>query len=243
MFVEFCIPVYNEEQLLKDNILKLLRFCQAQKYIFDWQIVIIVNGSTDNSLSIAQSLANREDKKIKYVKIEKSGKGRAIKEYIKQSQAEIVVFTDIDLAVSLKNIKDILVPLLRKEYHLVIGSRLLPGSSIKRSFLRELSSRIYNVFASQILKDGIKDHQCGFKAVRLNVFKNMDNHLLDNDWFFDTELIAVFVLQGYRVKEVPVDWKENRYDKRNSKVNLFNDSIKFIIKLLQLKNRIKKEKF
>jgi glycosyltransferase involved in cell wall biosynthesis len=242
LLVDFCIPVYNEEQLLQKNILKLLRFCQERSYAFNWRITIIVNGSTDRSLFLARSLAEQESERIKYVNIKEAGKGRAIREHMKQSRADVSFYMDVDLAVSLDNIQDVLEPVLEGECDLVAGSRLLPASQTKRSWRRGVSSRFYNFLANKLLKDGIKDHQCGFKAVKNSVFQSLCGFIQDDHWFFDTELIAMFAFRGYKIKEIPVHWEENRYDTRKSKVNLFRDSIKFIFKLLGLKIKLNKNK-
>ena len=63
-----------------------------------------------------------------------------------------------------------------------------------------------------------------------------------NEWFFDTELIAFANHFGRKIKEIPVDWQENRYEARKSKINLARDSMKFIVNLIKLKLRLLKLK-
>ncbi|MEK9130358.1 MAG: glycosyltransferase [Patescibacteria group bacterium] len=238
MLIEFCLPVYNEEKILKSNILKLLDYCNKQNFNFDWQIVIINNGSKDNSKKIGQELFNEYFKKIKLENIKQSGRGRALKLYWQKSNADIIVYMDIDLAVSLNNISDLINPIIKENYDLVIGSRLLPDSKIKRSLLRELSSQTYNFLSKIILNHNFSDLQCGFKAIKTNVFKKIASYTKNNKWFFDTELIIFANHFGYKIKEIPVIWEENKYDQRKSKVNLIKDSIKFLINLIKLKIRL-----
>lgn len=243
MLIEFCLPVYNEERILKNNILKLLEYCQAQNYNFDWKIVIIVNGSSDQSLPISEELSKIYANKIKTINIKQSGKGRAIKSYGLKSKADIFVYMDVDLAVSLDNISQLINPIINNKADLVIGSRLLPDSKIKRSFIRELSSQTYNFCSRMILKHRFSDLQCGFKAARIDVCKKVIPHIKDDNWFFDTELVFFAHYFKFLIKEIPVDWSENRYEQRKSKVNLFRDGIKFILNLLKLKVRIRQDKF
>ncbi len=238
MLIEFCLPVYNEEKILKSNTLKLLDYCNNQNFNFDWQIVIINNGSKDNCEKIGQELSNKYFKKIKLENIKQSGKGRALKFYLQKSNADIVVYMDIDLAVSLDNISDLVNPIIKENYDLIIGSRLLPDSKIKRSFLRELSSQTYNFLSKIILNHNFSDLQCGFKAIKTNVFKKIASYTKNNKWFFDTELIIFANHFGYKIKEIPVIWEENKYDQRKSKVNLIKDSIKFLIDLIKLKIKL-----
>ncbi len=240
MAIDFCLPIYNEEKILKENALKLLDYCQKQNFNFAWQIVIINNGSTDNSLSIAYELVKKNPKKIKVENIEQAGKGRAIKTYGLKSKADIVAYIDIDLAVSLNNIPDLINPIILDKIDLVIGSRLLPGSKTDRAFFRELSSRMYIFLAKIILNHNFTDLQCGFKAIKSSALKKIIPYIKDDKWFFDTELIAYAKLFGCTTKEIPVDWSENRYQKRNSKLNLLKDSLKFMINLIKLKIKILK---
>lgn len=242
MFVDFCIPAHNEERLLKSNILKLWKFCCDQNFEFDWRIVIAINGSTDNSLAIARSLSSKGGSAIEYINLEKAGKGRAIKECARRSQADVLVYMDIDLAVSLGNIRELVATVTGGEYDMVIASRLLPFSQTKRSRLRSFSSSFYNTFARLILKDGIRDHQCGFKVLSSNIIHSRYFFIQDDHWFFDTELIARVLAGGYSVAEMPVDWEENRYDKRKSKVRVFRDGVVFLFKLLQLRFKINSQR-
>ena len=139
------MPIYNEEKILKRNVLKLYNYCCAQNYDFEWQIVIIINGSSDKSENIAKKLNKKYLQKIKYSKNGKAGKGNAIKKYWISSNADIVIYMDIDLAVSLRNIEDLIKALIAENYDLAIGSRMMNDSKIDRSIVRELSSQGYNL--------------------------------------------------------------------------------------------------
>jgi len=238
MKIEFCIPIYNEEKILKNNVIKLLRFFQSQNYNFDWQIILVVNGSSDNSWAICQELKSEYAGLIECRNFPEPGRGQALKKYYLSSQADVLVYMDVDLAVSLNNISDLISPIIAGQADLVIGSRLMPDSKIERSFIRELSSQTYNFLSKVILGHNFSDLQCGFKAVRTEAFKKFADNIKDNKWFFDTELIAYAHHFGYRVKEIPVDWSENRWDQRKSKVNLLRDSLRFLVNLVKLKIRI-----
>ena len=127
---------------------------------------------------------------------------------------------------------------IKNKADLTIGSRLLPESKIERSFIRELSSQSYNFLSRVILNHNFSDLQCGFKAIKNKTFKKISPHIKGDKWFFDTELVAFTNYFKFRVKEIPVNWSENRYDERKSKVNLLKDSIKFFINLIKLKIRV-----
>lgn len=238
MTIDFCLPVYNEEKILAANLAYLRDFLIAQTWSFTWQITIIVNGSNDCSLAIAQDWADRYEL-LRVINLTKGGKGWAVREGFRNSPADILVFMDIDLAVSLENLVDLLQPLLLNQQDLVFGSRLLPRSETSRSMLRNLTSQLYNLISRLLLRHQFTDLQCGFKAMRREMFIKIDPALQDNQWFFDTELTILAQRQGYRLLEIPVNWQENRYQKRASKINPWRDGYRFIKKLIVFSWRLR----
>jgi len=237
MLIEFILPCYNEKQLLKQNSLKLLDFLKQQDYSFDWKIVLLLNGTTDDSKPLALEIKEQYDKITVFI-IEEKGKGNALKKYFNHSSADFLIYMDIDLAVDIKNINNLLKPFLNDNYDLVIGSRLLKESNTNRSIIRELSSRIYIVLSKLILRHPFSDLQCGFKGIRKEAFKKLSPLIQDKYWFFDTELLIFADLLNFTIKEIPVDWLENRYEERKSKVKIIKNSLTFIKNLLQLKKRL-----
>lgn len=240
MLVEFCIPALNEEMILEENILRLFRFCREQKFNFDWRIMILLNGCSDNSLRIAKKI-QKKSASIGFFDLKQKGKGKVLKEYGKISDSDIFFYMDIDLAVSPGHIPLFIDFLLKDSYDLVVGSRLLPESNVKRSFLREMSSRGYSFASGLLMKDGIKDRQCGFKAVKTEFFQRIIPFVHDDQWFFDTELLAKMNHEKARIKELPVNWEENRYDQRKSKVKAGKDSMKFLKELIKLKMELSRD--
>lgn len=238
MITEFCIPAYNEEQIIRGSALKLLEYLEAGALPFDWNIVIIVNGSTDGTPRIAMELAAGHPR-IKTVNLPLPGRGRAQKKYFSESRADLLVYMDADLSVSLENIPDLIDPVLAGEYDLVMGSRLLPGARTERSFMREFASQSYNRLSRLILGHDFTDLQCGFKAFKKEVFAEVGPRIQDDLWFFDTELVAWARRCGFRIKEIPVDWRENRFDGRKSKLGVLRNSWKFIRNLFGLRRRLR----
>lgn len=242
MKLTICLPIKNEEKILKNNTEIILRYLLDHNLNFNWQLVLAVNGSNDNSLKIAQEISE-ENEKVHYLCINQSGKGRSIKycfdKYVNQS--DYLMYMDIDLAVSLSDTKK-----LFKEmyfYDLVFGSRLMSESITDRSFFRELSSRIYNYISRLILKHPFLDLQCGFKIIKKEAYQNIRSKLKDNNWFFDSEWLVIMHRAGFKLKEIPVHWRENRYQRRSSQINVFKDSFKFLWALKKLYFRLKKMKF
>jgi len=239
MLIEFCLPIKDEEKILEDSLKNLLNYLESANFSFSWKIIGVVNGSTDSSADIVKTLENKFPEKIKYFEMKAPGRGRALKSYWRLSRADILAYMDADLAVSLGNIKSLIQPLISGEAEVVIGSRLASGAIIERSFLRELTSRGYNIFSQIILGHRISDLQCGFKALNRRVFTKLDQYLIDDYWFFDTELIILAKKFNYFIKEVPVNWQENRLGARKSTVKIVRDSWRFVVRSLSFRRRLR----
>lgn len=240
--IDFCLPARNEEKILENNAYLLAKYLQKINLLASWKIVIIVNGAGDASREIAAKLEQNNARVFKFIYLREAGKGKALKNYFEESSADILVFMDTDLATSLENIPDLLSPILKNEKDLVFGSRLLVDSKIIRKPLRILTSKVYNFLARLILNHKFRDLQCGFKAFKKEVFYRIKPLLYDDGWFFDTELVILAKIFKYRIKEIPVEWQENRLTKRKSKINLIKDSLSFLKNLLIFRVRLFKFK-
>jgi glycosyltransferase involved in cell wall biosynthesis len=244
MKVYFCVPVYNEGRILEANGRKLLDFLKAANFPFDWKLNFTVNGSTDDTLEIANKLALEYSPLVEVMVLGegKRGKGLAVKSCWLGSDADILVYMDSDLAVSLEGTNPLVEAVTEGGFDMAIGSRLLPDSKINRSFWREFVSQSYIYFSRLVLGHRFSDLQCGFKAVKKEFFVKAAPLIISDGWFFDTELIMMIKSFGGRIKEVPVNWEENRYDQRKSKVKVFRDSVRFLLDTIGLKMRILKNK-
>ncbi len=238
MLVEICLPVKNEEKILAANLERILDFCLKSAWPFSWKIVGVINGSTDSTRNIFSDFKNRYPNQVDYVEFSGQGRGRALKKYWLMSQADVLSYLDIDLAVLPDALPTLIEPIIKEEADLVIGSRLLATSQTKRSWLRETTSRTFNFLTHVILPNQASDLQCGFKAIRADVFKKIASFIKDNYWFFDSELVILCQYFSYRLKEIPVNWAENRSGSRPSKVKVLRDIFRSLRDILFFRLRL-----
>jgi len=99
---------------------------------------------------------------------------------------------------------------------------------------RKAASYLYNFSARVILGTPFDDHQCGFKAMKRSAFATVAPLLEEKGFFFDTELLAISVRRGFKVKSIDIIWR----DSDESKVSLFSDSIKMFADLVRLRRRL-----
>lgn len=207
--VEITIPVYNEEKELEDNIQKLYKFCENELTGYSWHITIADNASDDNTPIIATKQVSRMSK-IRYIRLDQKGRGRAVKRAWSQSDCDIYTYMDLDLSTDLIHLPRIL-KRLENGCDIAVGSRLAKGAKVEgRTMVREVISRVLNFFFIQVLfNTHFTDAQCGFKGVTRKVVDDLIPKVLDNDWFFDGELLIVGEKSGYKVYEEPVHWIDN----------------------------------
>jgi ubiquinone/menaquinone biosynthesis C-methylase UbiE len=205
--IDITIPVLNEQRAIDSTLSTLVSFLSAECH-YDWRITVVDNGSTDLTWSLATSFA-AEHSQIRTIRLDRPGRGGALKEAWSTSSADVVAYMDVDLSTGLDSLRPLLEPIVEGTADISIGSRLAPGSIIERSVQREFISRVYNMIARRFLRYSIRDAQCGFKAMRASVARDLIPRIEDNGWFFDTELLALAWRDGLRINEVPVRWVED----------------------------------
>ena len=205
--VDIVVPVYNEERQLARSV-AVLRDFLAEKLSCRWQIVIADNGSVDGTLAIAKALSEQYPD-VRYTHLELKGRGRALRKAWLESDADAVSYMDVDLSTKLDVFPE-MIRALDEGYDIAVGSRLMKGSKVKRSLKREITSRGYNVLIKAMFCASFSDAQCGFKAVKRHVVQELVPLIKDQAWFFDTELLLLAGMRGYRIKDVPVEWVEDK---------------------------------
>ncbi len=187
--VDITIPVLNEAGSVVSSVTTLAAYLDTQ-CPYDWSITVADNGSTDQTLELATSFATLNPR-MRVIRLEERGRGGALKEAWSTSTAEVVAYMDVDLSTGLESLRPLLDPIVDGSCEVSIGSRLSPGAQIVRSLRREVISRIYNLIARAFLHYDIIDAQCGFKAIRTSLARELIPKIEDNGWFFDTELLAL----------------------------------------------------
>ena len=214
--VEIVVPVFDEEKALRPNIELLLDYMRAE-YPFPFGVVIADNASTDDTWVLACDLEAQYDE-VSVLRIERKGRGLALRTAWMSSCADVVAYMDVDLSTNLTSFLPLVAPLLSGHSEVAIGTRLRHGAHITRQLKREVLSRGYNALIHAGFGASFSDAQCGFKALRRDAAQRLLPHVLDDGWFFDTELLLLAERNGMRIHEVPVDWIEDL----DSRVDLAN---------------------
>ena len=224
--ISVVVPAYNEAEILEENVLMLRAALKETDISFE--IIIAEDGSTDHSYSISVILSDLYPD-IRVIHSDtRIGKGEAIKRAWLVSSGTYIIFMDMDMPVDLSSLGP-LVEYLRLGSSLVIGSRYLGDSRLKRPFFKTLKSKMYNFLLRSLFGYEISDYQCGFKGMIKEDLGDLLLSVNDSVYFFDTELIIKAIRAGLSIKELPVSWKEPKG--RVSKVTL-RDEIVMIFRLV-----------
>ena len=207
MDLEIVVPVYNEERALPGSIRRLHDFLAAG-FPFSWQILIADNASTDTTLDVATGLAD-ELQGVEVLHLPEKGRGRALHAAWSASPATVVAYMDVDLSTDLRALLPLVAPLVSGHSDLAIGTRLSPSARVVRGPKREFISRSYNRLLHTVLRTRFSDAQCGFKAMRAETARRLLPSVVDQGWFFDTELLVLAERAHMRIHEVPVDWVDD----------------------------------
>lgn len=205
--LDIVVPVYNEQAALSDSVRRLHRYL-SHDFPFTFRITIADNASTDATPLIAMELAD-ELAGVRAVRLEQKGRGRALHAVWSTSDAPVLAYTDVDLSTDLAALAPLVAPLVSGHSDLAIGTRLGRGSRVVRGPKREVISRCYNLILRSTLATRFSDAQCGFKAIRSDVARQLLPYVRDTGWFFDTELLVLAERSELRIHEVPVDWVDD----------------------------------
>lgn len=228
--VSIVIPAYNEAFCIKETIRAIEE--AINRLGVPYEIIIAEDGARDRTDIIVEELAVENSSILHLHSDERLGKGGSLKRALGVAQGELVIYMDVDLATSLNNLSDIF-ELIGCGYDMAIGSRNIKGSKVKRPLSRAIASIAYNFLIRLLFKDGIYDHQCGFKGFRRKVYESIAEDIESNDFLFDTELLVRTKRGGFSIAEFPVVWAEP--EGRLSKVQLLRDGVRMGLQLLKLR--------
>ena len=222
------IPAYNEEKRLPETLKQISNFLDQQDY--QAEVLVIENGSTDKTLQIAQNFSEQ----IPYLRVfheEQNGKGRAVKRGMMEAIGDYRFICDADLSMPIEEVNKFIPPLL-PDSEVAIASREADGAvRYDEPEFRHFVGRVFNTLVRVLALPGLHDSQCGFKCLRADIAREVFPEITIYGWAFDVEVLFIARKLGYKIKEVPIPW----YYREQSKINVFRDSIKMLIDLLQIR--------
>lgn len=225
------IPVLNEEKRIEAGILELEKFIFLHLKNEQVKVIIADGNSSDKTIEIVKKL-QKKFSNLHLKQFQRGGKGFQVTKTFTDEEADFFIQMDIDMPVPLIYTKE-LIFWLNKGYDIVVGSRLMKESKIRRTVRRKIVSRGYSFIVRLLFRSSIMDYQCGFKGFDAKKIKSI-LPITEEGYAFDTELILKGLKSGLKIKEIPVEWEE----KPGSKMNILKHSFQMFFSLLKLRREL-----
>ncbi len=189
-------PAYNEEGNLRDVVGEAVRTVEASPYVGEYEIIIINDGSRDQTLAIGHELATR----YAHVRVVDHGKNRgygaALKSGFASATMDYVFFTDADRQFDIVELQNLLVHL--PTHDVVIGYR----APRRDPFMRLLNARVWNLLNRLLFGLRVRDIDCAFKVFRRDLVQRL--RLESRGAMISAETLIRLKRNNVTIKEVPV---------------------------------------
>jgi glycosyltransferase involved in cell wall biosynthesis len=202
--VSLVIPIHNEAPRVWGNTVRLRE--RLRSLAEDFEIILVENGSVDDTHGIAEALAERY-REVKLLTLPEAGLGEALKLGFKKALGEKIVYFPMDLSVEPEFITQSL--RLLEEYDIVVGSKRLGSGLDGRPLSRRLASMAFHGLVRGLSGTFLSDTTCA-KAYRGSRVRGLLDLVPSGSRVFETELLLEAEKKGLRIKEVPVRVVERR---------------------------------
>lgn len=169
MQLSVVIPLLNEEESLPELHEWIVKVMQANQ--FSYEILFIDDGSTDNSWQLIENLS-KKNAHVKGIRFQRNfGKSQALHAGFKIAQGDVVITMDADLQDSPDEIPELYKLITEKKLDLVSGWKKKRFDSKIR---KNIPSKLFNAAARKTSGLHLHDFNCGLKAYKNEVIKNID---------------------------------------------------------------------
>ena len=227
-YLTLIYPAFNEAATIRGTLAKTVAYFELRQY--SYQIIVAADGNDGTRELVAEM--GQTNPAIQVIGHgERLGKGRGIREAVALATGSIIGYADADYKVPIEEY-DKIDPLL-KDFDVVSGSRALERSLIERKqpLYRRIGSRGFAVFMKTVTGLRVTDSQCGFKFFRRDAALELFRCQKIDGYMFDVEILSLASLFGYRLKEVPIRWR----DDGDSRLQLLSGNIRNVIDIFRIR--------
>ncbi len=203
------IPAYDEERRISKTLVEIDKYLSKQSY--NYEIIVVSDGSKDKTGEVVKELMS----KVKNLRLidnkENHGKGYVVRQGILEAKGDYRLFTDADNSTSIDQVEKMW-PCFEQGFDIVIGSREIEGAVLDppQSWLRRKKGAAFRLFTN--IFTGlwkIRDTQCGFKTFTKKAAEDILPRCKIDRFSFDAEILVLAKRLGYKIKEVPITWKND----------------------------------
>ncbi len=227
--ISVIIASYNEEKNISETIRRIhntLPNCE----------VVLVEGGNDRTIELA--MEEREKTHPNMIIIHNKndkGKGHGIRIGIEAATKPIMAQVDADSQFPPEELPSLIQPIIDGKADITFCSRFMTGATIEKGSLtrmRHLANFVVSGFTSLLCGQKLTDVNAGFKAWKADVIKDID--IQCNHFGYEPEIAIIAAKKGYRIMEIPVNYKGRQSGISN--VRLLRDGV--IIPLFLIKTKL-----
>jgi len=229
------IPAYNEAGRIGPTLDAVLACFRETCIVLE--VIVVDDGSEDDTVELVTRYAEAHSgHPVRLVRNGANrGKGYSVRHGVLEAEGEVVLFSDADGSTPFGEAGKLLSALADGQADVAIGSRAMAASDLARPqpWGRRVMGWVFRNLVRLIVVRGFQDTQCGFKAFRREVARDVFGRQTLDGFAFDVEVLFLTRRLGYRVAEVPVRW----LDSRHSRVRVGRDSLKMFLDLFRIRLR------
>lgn len=218
------LPSYNEAKHIGEAISRI----RAVLDRVDYQLIVVDDGSTDDSVDVLNLLDKTRLEIISYSP--NRGKGYALQTGLQQIRTEYGAYIDADLDIDPSALLTGLNELKKdRDLSVAVGSKVHKESVVEYSYFRRLLSRIYRILTTILFRLNVSDTQTGLKVFRTDDVQSSLTQVTANGWSFDLELLSYVHREGGKILEIPVklDYQFNSNLDAKSAISSIWETFKF----------------
>ena len=196
MHLSVLVPLFNEQATIQQVLTKLLKQAAVK------EIIVVDDGSTDDSAKLARKLAKKH-RQLQLLQKPNGGKGSAIRYGLAQATGDYVLIQDADLEYDPEDIPKLLEPVLKGRAEVVYGSRFL-GAHSNLLFWHRFGNNFLNFLINILYNTTLSDMETGYKLAPTELLKSLN--LTAQRFDLEPEITCKILKRGIRVYEVPINY-------------------------------------
>jgi dolichyl-phosphate beta-glucosyltransferase len=223
------VPAFNEAGRIGASVARILSFLATRPYAAE--LIVVLDGGTRGAAEEIAAVARGRADVTVLDNVQNRGKGYSVRRGMRASRGAYALFADADLSLPIED-ADRFVAELEAGADLAVGSRAVPGATERgqQQRLRQSMSRVFNRIVRALAVPGMRDTQCGFKAFRGEVARQLFAVQRIDGFGFDVEVLRIAQRRRHRIVEVPVTCEYHE----TSSVRQFRHALAMLVDLARV---------
>jgi glycosyltransferase involved in cell wall biosynthesis len=215
--VSVIIPTLNEAGNIREALETLDR-----ELAFPKEIIVVDGNSTDGTIEIVKQT------NCKLIIEPRRGYGLALRRGMKEAKGDVVIMVDGDGTYEFKHVNRLLQRMSETDAEMCLATRMYDPDKAMGLF-NFVGNKIITFCFNMFYKQSLSDTQSGFRAISHSAIEKVD--FKETDMAFATEMLIKFAKNGFKMVEIPSDYKVRKYGK--TKLRPINSGIEIFASMLK----------